>query len=464
MEKTHKEIVKKHYNALASKRDEWKKKNSFYHKELENLCRFLIPQNKKIIELGCGTGDLLKALHPSIGVGIDIAEEMVKIAQKKHPHLSFSVGDIQNLSINEPFDYVVLSDLIGNLEDVQKGLEELQKVTNEEARIILTCYNYFWEPAMIIAEKLGYKMPQPFQNWLTKKDIENLIYLADLEIVKKGDAVLIPIDIPYVTTFVNRYLARLPLFKNLCLVQYFIIRRKPHFYSDKEYTTSVIIPARNEEGNIEAAILRTPKVGKHTELIFVEGHSKDNTLSEIKRVMKKYGDKKDIKLIQQKNSNGKADAVRKGFEKATGEILMILDADLTVPPEDLPKFYHALRLRKGEYVQGSRLVYSMEKQAMRFLNIIGNKFFSIAFSWLLDQPIKDTLCGTKALYKSDYENLAKGRNYFGDFDPFGDFDLIFGAAKLNLKILEIPIRYRARTYGTTNIKRFTHGLILLKMT
>jgi glycosyltransferase involved in cell wall biosynthesis len=231
----------------------------------------------------------------------------------------------------------------------------------------------------------------------------------------------------------------------------------------KDYKVSVIIPARNEAGNIENAVKRTPKLGKWDELIFVEGNSSDNTKKEIERVIEKYKNKRNLVLINQGKGRGKGDAVRKGFAQAKGDILMILDADLTMPPEELPKYYRVISERIGEFVMGSRLVYPMENQAMRFLNILGNKFFSLAFSFLLDQKIKDTLCGTKVLFKDDYQQIVKNRSYFGDFDPFGDFDLIFGAAKLNLKIVEVPIRYKARTYGETNISRFKHGFLLLKM-
>lgn len=463
MNKTHTEKIKEYFNNIAEKRNYWKKKNWYYHDQIEKLYKFLVPKNKKILEIGCSNGDLLHSLVPSYGVGIDLSSEMIKIAEKKYPKLKFIQSDVQNLSIQENFDYIILSDLIGNLEDVQKAFEELAKVSNDRTRIIINYYNYLWEPILTFLDKLGLKMPQPAQNWLTQKDIENLLELANLEVIKKGNRILIPTFIAFISHICNKYLVNLPLFSNLSLIQYFVVKHKPNVYSDKEYSTSVIIPARNEAGNIEQAITRLPKLGSKTEIIFVEGHSKDETLEEIKRVIKKYNSK-DIKLVQQGKGSGKADAVRKGFDKATGDILIILDADLTVAPEELPKFYHALRLKKGEYIQGSRLVYSMEKQAMRFLNILGNKFFSISFTWLLGQQIKDTLCGTKAIFKNDYEELANNRSYFGDFDPFGDFDLIFGASKLNLKMLEIPIRYKARTYGKTNISRFSHGWLLLKMT
>jgi len=229
----------------------------------------------------------------------------------------------------------------------------------------------------------------------------------------------------------------------------------------EEPKVSVVIAARNESGNIKAIFDRIPQMGRETEIVFVEGHSKDDTYEAIEREIAAHPSTPSLLLKQP--GIGKADAIRVGFEKASGDILMILDADLTVPPEDLPRFYDALVSGTGEFINGVRLVYPMEKEAMRTLNFLGNKFFSLAFSWLLGQSIKDTLCGTKVLYETDYALIAANRSYFGDFDPFGDFDLIFGAAKLNLKIIDLPIRYRERTYGSTNISRWKHGVLLLRM-
>lgn len=455
--------VREYFNKVAFQRDEWKAKASYYHLKIEQLFKFLIPENKKVLEIGCGTGDLLAVVKPKYGLGIDISENMIKIAKKKHKKLNFKVQDAQNLQLNENFDYIIATDVIGNFEDVQKAFEELHKVSNEKTKIIITYYNFLWEPLLNLAEKLKFKIPQPLQNWLSSKDIENLLLLSNLEVIKKGSLILLPISLPIISDFINKYLAHLPIFKSLCLTSYFIVRKAPNIYSNTEYSVSIIIPARNEAGTIEQAVIRTPKLGRSTEFIFVEGGSKDDTLEEIKRVIQKYKNKKDLKLIKQGKGVGKGDAVRKGFAKASGEVLIILDADLTVPPEDLPKFYQAIRSGKAEFIIGSRLVYPMEREAMRFLNILGNNFFSLVFSFLLDSTIKDTLCGTKVLLKKDYQELTSNRSYFGDFDPFGDYDLIFGAAKLNLKILEIPIRYRARIYGTTNISRFKHGLLLFRM-
>jgi glycosyltransferase involved in cell wall biosynthesis len=328
--------------------------------------------------------------------------------------------------------------------------------------VILTYFNYLWEPVLRAGERFGIKRPQPDQNWLSLADLQNLLSLAGFQTISMGYKVLLPVRIPLLSSLCNRVLANLPLLRKLCLVETIIARPAPVPVPEETLSVSVVVPSRNERGNIENAVRRIPPMGRHTEIVFVEGNSRDGTAEEIERVIAAYPDR-DVKIVRQGSGVGKGDAVRKGFATATGDVLMILDADLTVPPEELPKFLKALRSGRGEFVHGSRLVYPMEKQAMRFLNTLGNKFFSLAFTWLLDQRFKDTLCGTKVLYRSDYERISAGRHYFGDFDPFGDFDLIFGAAKLDLKIVEIPIRYRERTYGTTQISRFRHGWLLLRM-
>jgi len=240
-----------------------------------------------------------------------------------------------------------------------------------------------------------------------------------------------------------------------------IARTKPQPQARPDYRCSVVIPARNEAGNIEEAVRRTPEMGLGTEIIFVEGHSTDQTWAEIGRVSNIHPGRM-IKVLKQQ-SRGKGGAVREAFGEATGDLLFILDADLTVPPEELPKFYELARSGTADFANGVRLVYPMEDEAMQFLNMVANKIFGLAFSWLLGQKIKDTLCGTKVLFREDYLALAKNRAYFGEFDPFGDFDLLFGAAKLNLRLVDLPIRYRARTYGQTNIHRWRHGWLLLRM-
>ncbi len=434
----------------------WKRKNRYYHESLERIVRFHVPAGASVLEIGCGNGDLLDALAPSRGVGMDISPSMVGQARSRYPHLVFLTGDAESLPIGEPFDYVILSDLIGHLGDVQRAFDELRRVCHPRTRIIVTYFNYLWEPLLRMGERLGMKRPQPGQNWLALEDIRNLLSLAGFQTIHQGYKLLLPVRVPLLSSFCNRVLANVPVLRKLALVELVVARPAPVPVPEASLSVSVVIPARNERGNIENAILRTPAMGRHTEIVFVEGNSSDGTAEEIERVIAAYPGR-DVKLVRQGDGKGKGDAVRKGFAAASGDVLMILDADLTVPPEDLPKFFRALASGRGEFINGSRLVYAMEKQAMRFLNTLGNKFFSLVFTFLLDQRFKDTLCGTKVIYRRDYERIAAGRGYFGDFD------LIFGAAKLDLKIVEVPIRYRDRTYGSTQISRFRHGLLLLRM-
>ena len=460
--KNKKNIIE-YMNQSALQRDKWIKRNKYYYRNLVNFLKYNIPENSKVLEIGCGTGYVLNELKPETGYGIDLSPEMIKKAGETYPHLKFLQMDAEDIKLKEKFDYIIISDTIGYFEDVQRVFYELHKVSHEGTRIIITYQNFLWLPLFNLAEMLRLKMPSKKINWLNRNDISNLLNITDYDIIKTGRRFLFPKFFPVISWLINKYIANLPLFNQLCLINFLIARPlniKP--LKNSRYSTTVIIPARNEKGNIEDALKRMPKFGKKLEIIFVEGNSTDDTLEEIKQVCKKYKNKLDVKWAKQ-DGKGKGDAVRKGFSMAKGDILMILDADLTVPPEDLTKFYDAIATGRGEYINGCRLVYPMEDEAMRFLNMIGNKFFSIMFSWLIGQRLKDTLCGTKVISKKNWENLVNNRSYFGDFDPFGDFDMIFGSSKMNLKIIEIPIRYKARTYGETNISRFSHGWLLLKM-
>jgi ubiquinone/menaquinone biosynthesis C-methylase UbiE len=446
-----------HWDSIAQKRDSWRSAGRWYHRRLQEVYAYLIPPGQTVLEIGCGTGDLLAALKPSHGAGIDFSPEMVKRAEEKHPDLEIIQADVHNLpSIRGPFDFIIFSDAVNDLWDVQRAFEQIHALCTPRTRIILNAYSRLWEFPLLLTAKLNLATPILNQNWLTSTDLTNMLNLAGFETIRTWQEILWPLPLG---GFANKVLVRFWPFRELAFSNFIIARPQPRPVQNP--SVSVIVPARNEAGNIKAIFERLPKMGSKTELIFVEGHSKDDTYATIERETSAHPTIPSL-LLQQKGI-GKADAVRRGFEHATGDVLMILDADLTVPPEDLPRFYETLISGKGEFINGVRLVYPMEAEAMRGLNFLGNKFFSLAFTWLLGQSIKDTLCGTKVLWKEDYEKIATNRTYFGDFDPFGDYDLIFGAAKLNLKILDLPIRYRERVYGSTNIHRWRHGLLLIRM-
>jgi SAM-dependent methyltransferase len=437
----------------------------YYSKELRRLVSTLAPAGGAILEIGCGLGDLLASLEGTRRVGVDVSPRMIEIARVRHPELDLRVADVERDPLPEgPFDAIVLSDAIGHLDDIQRGLSRLAPLLAPNGRLIVTYYNFVWEPVLKLAERLGLKTPWPEQNWLSMNDIQNLLSLSGFDVVRRGTDILVPVPVPVVSTLANRVGASIPGLREGALVDYFVARPLPDTMPSPEPTVSVICPCRNERGNIREAVERTPVMGTATELIFVDGNSTDGTREEILAVIAEYEGPLTLRLLDQGDGKGKGDAVRKGFDAAKHDVLMILDSDLTVPPEDLPKFYRALVTGKGEMINGVRLVYPMEGEAMRFLNLLGNKFFGAALSWLLEQPIKDSLCGTKVLYRKDYDRIAENRGFFGDFDPFGDFDLLFGAARLSMKIVDLPVRYRARTYGDTKISRFTNGWMLLKMT
>ena len=451
-----------HWNQIAAKKDKWNRCNSYYHRRLREVVRFVIPSGQRVIEIGCGKGELLASLQPSYGVGVDFSAEMIKQAEDSHPDLHFINIDAHELDLKDKFDFVILSDVVNDLWDVQSIFQKISGFTTPQSRIIINFYSRLWELPLGIIRKTGLAKSMLLQNWLTVEDINGLLSLANFEVIRNWEEIIWPVRTPVIDSLMNRFLAKIWPFGILALTHFIVAKPCTSVSTAQELPkVSVVIPARNEAGNIERILKSVPDMGAATELIFVEGGSTDDTYDVIEKAIKNNSHR-GTKLSRQ-TGKGKGDAVRLGFNNASGDILMILDADLTVPPEDLPRFYEALFKGKAEFVNGVRLVYPMEKEAMRFFNLLGNKFFSLIFSWLLGQPIKDTLCGTKVLWKKDYERIAANRSYFGDFDPFGDFDLLFGAAKLNLKIIEIPIRYRERTYGTTNISRWRHGWLLLRM-
>ncbi len=503
---THKQAIVGHFNQIAPELDRWQSLNCYYYRDLARLHQFLIPVGARVLEIGCGTGDLLSSVQPSVGVGVDISPITVNLAQKNHPNLRFYCADAETLTpekigyvsegpekgpiegpIDEPqtFDYIICANAASYFSDIQTVLSRLKPFCKPQTRLIISFHNYLWEPLLKLGEAIGQRRPQPPQNWLSMDDVANLLAVTGYIPLKRGRRLLVPRYIPGLSYVINRYLAPLPGIKHFGLTNYVVAR--PDFRADFQAgftpeaidssadsqtdsalekprlpSVSVIIPARNEAGNIEAAIARMPALGSHTEIIFVEGHSTDETWETIQKKVRYYRGPFKLKAFQQQGK-GKADAVRLGFAEATGDVLMILDADLTVPPEDLPHFLAAIASHRGEFINGSRLLYPRSKQAMPWLNTLANKTFALMFSFLLEQPLKDTLCGTKVLWRSDYERITAGRSYFGDFDPFGDFDLLFGAAKLNLHLVEVPIRYQPRSYGSSNIAHVKEGLVLVKM-
>lgn len=448
-----------YFDAFAADEQTWRRRNATYHRLVERAMRFHVPPATRVLEIGCGGGDLLAALCPEAGVGLDISPGMIEVARARHPQLRFEVAAGEEFDLGATFDYIILSDVMPYAHDLIALFERVAQHSGPRTRVVINSYSRVWRPLIGLAERLHLKPRKPLRNWVAPSDVRNALELAGLEAIVSTSRILMPKRIPLLTWFLNAVVANVWPFSALCLTYWIVARKRPVTFGP--CTVSVICPCRNEEGHVSEIVRRLPPIGDAIELVFVEGGSTDGTRAEIERQIERHPEL-DISLVQQPGS-GKGDAVRAGFAAAKYDVLMILDGDLSVRPEDLPKFYRALVSGTAELVNGSRLVYDVEPGAMRFLNMLGNRTFSRVFGAITGQQVKDTLCGTKVLLRSDYERLTAGRAYFGDFDPFGDFDLLFGASKLGLRIVDVPVRYQPRVYGTTNIHRWRHGVLLLRM-
>src|SRR3954469_16135784 len=458
-EQAHLGSIAAFFDRFSSVERRWRRRNRTYYRLIESIHRFLVPEGSSVLEIGSGSGELLAALAPARGVGIDVSERLVEAARSRHPDLDFVVAPGERFCRDETFDYIVLSDLVPFAFDLQSLFRNVRKMTHDRSRVVIHSYSQVWRPVIRLAETLRLKPRKPISNWVTPGDVRNLLDLTGFEVVSVSRQILLPKKIPLLTALLNGVVARIWPLSHLCLTWWVVARPKPD--PGRDQSVSIIVPCRNEAGMIEEILDRTPELGSHTEIIFVEGGSTDGTREEVERQIA-LRPSRDVVLLTQ-TGTGKGDAVRLGFERARGDLLMILDADLTVAPEDLDKFYRAVVDGRAELANGSRLVYDMQRGAMQFWDLLRNKVFSAVFTSPIQQPVKDTLCGTKVLRKRDYDAIVRSRTYFGDFDPFGDFDLLLGAARLRLKIVDVPVRYAARTYGDTNISRWRHGWLLLKM-
>jgi hypothetical protein len=461
------ERTRDHLAKIAARRESWINRNKYYYELLNRLFRFLVEPEKKVLSVRSDTGNLLAVVRPSSGKGIEICDEIAEIAKQRNPSFEFAVAfpDKQEFqrafNPDEKFDYIFFND-IGDTVDVLQALRNLRPLCQRHTRVLITTYNHLWEPFVTFAEWIGMKVPRTEQNWLSTSDIQNLLKLAGFEALETHRIVLFPKYLPLVSGFLNRFCARLPFLSKLCMTQVVVARMLPMPVLREKLEVSVVIPCKNEKGNVEDAVRRIPHLAGRTELIFCDDQSTDGTAEEVLRVQSLYPGTN----IRLEHGPGvcKSRNVWTGFDSAKGDILMILDADLTTIPEELPYFVDVMVSGQAEFVNGSRLVYPVPKGAMTGANMLGNKFFSVAFTYLLGQRVKDTLCGTKVLWRSDWQRIKPMLGSWGIEDRWGDYELLFGAAKLNLKILDLPVHYQERIYGSTKMtKVFRNGLVMLKM-
>jgi SAM-dependent methyltransferase len=459
------------YDALGAERERWLARSRYYYMALERLLRFLVPPGQRVLDVGCGNGDQLAALEPCHGVGIDLSGGMLDLAARKHPHLELHHAAAETLSLPRHeargeeggFDCIIMVNVIGELADILAAFKRLRPFVRADTRLVIVHYNHLWQPLFPLAVRLGLKLDNPTQNWLSPPDLHSFLHLAGFEVVRSGVRMPCPKYVPGVAELTNGVIGRLPLLRQLGFVRFLVARpRMPLARHPDAHSVSVVVPCKDEEGNVPDIPARVPEMGAFTEIVFVDDQSSDATADRVRQAIATYPRRR-IKLVKGPG-RGKGAAVRAGLSEATGDVFMILDADMTVMPEDLPAFFDAITQNKGELVMGTRLVYPLAPQAMRTPNILGNKFFAAVFSLLLEQRITDTLCGTKVLLRRDYARILEARNLFGDVDRWGDYDWIFGAAKSNLAIVEIPVHYTPRVAGDTKMrKRLRNSLTMLRM-
>jgi hypothetical protein len=414
-------------------------KNSYYNENIRKLYASIVRPGKSVLEIWCGSGNTLSCTYTMGAAG---RNEGIRHASSAH------------LGKSGSFDYILVHDAAEYTHDIWEMLESLKGKSRKGTYVIISFINPVWEPVIKIANALGVRVKDKAHNHISRHLIRDMLEFNDFSVLLEGQRMLVPKRVPVVSRFFNAYACNVPVLRRLCLVQYMVARYDGSREKKRNLSCSVIIPCFNEEGNIRSAIGRVPKMGRFTEVVVVDDGSKDGTAQAVRSVMRK---KRHVKLVTYEGNRGKGYAVKHGFEKATGDVLMILDADMTVPPEELPRFFLLLEEGKGQFINGTRMIYPMEEQAMKGLHVIGNYVFGKIFSWLLGRRISDTLCGTKVLMRKDYEKIEMGKC------KWGDFDLLFGAAKLRLSIVEVPVHYMKRVAGESKMKTWKHGFVLLKM-
>lgn len=427
---------------------------------LRRLLAGIVPAGCAVLQVGCGRGDLLASLSPGVGVGVEPSPDLAEQAHRRHSSIRVYAAPLDDFQVEGSFDYILVTDGLVDCFDVDDLLKCVARCAGDSTRVIITNHSRLWRPILKVARALGLARPRFGDTWFSPADLRAALGRCGFEVISASPEVLLPVPVPVAATIANRFLARLPLLRSLCLHDAFVARKVP-VPDRRALGVSVIVPARNEAGHVARLMREIPPMGAWTEVIFVEGNSTDGTLAALDALVRERGDPR-VRLIRQPGK-GKGDAVRAGFAEARGDVLMILDADLTVPAETLPSFYEIVASGHADLANGTRLVYGMDGKAMRFLNLLANRLFARAFTYVLGQQVRDTLCGTKVMRRDLYERIAANRAYFGDADPFGDFDLLLGAARFHAKIADVPIRYRERAYGKTNISRFRHGMLLLRM-
>jgi 2-polyprenyl-3-methyl-5-hydroxy-6-metoxy-1,4-benzoquinol methylase/Ni2+-binding GTPase involved in maturation of urease and hydrogenase len=450
----HDEEIRRHFDGIAPVYDRYRDQNRYYNDYLTRWCRAMLPPGGRVLDVGCGWGNVLAAVDPDEGLGIDISPAMIEQAKRVHEgtRLRFERSAIEDFAPKETFDAAICVNTLEYTYDVGVVLDKIHASLRDNGRLLTTTANPLWSPIFHAASKLGLRIPESQRLFITLADLTNMLALHGFEVVYEEMALPLPKWIPLLSGLVNWTLPRIPVARMASSMHVVVARKVPP--ARRDYSVSIVIPCHNEIGNVDRCIKETKKLGSKTELIFVDDGSTDGTAAAIKPELNKDVE---VKVLSYTPNRGKGAAVKAGFDMAQGDILLIVDADLTTHPEELPAVIEAMATGRAEFVNGTRFVYPMEGRAMKWLNYIGNRMFTLLVSLIMERRISDTLCGTKAMFRSNYKHMTMGR------DPWGDYDFLFGAAQQRLVLRELPVHYRERTAGVSKMKSLRHTINLLRM-
>lgn len=439
----------------------WRRRYRYYYSKLNEYLRFIVPEGESVLLLRCDDGDMLHALRPARAVGIDAEPEMIAAAGRRHPEMIFHQAQYHRFEVDGPFEYVILNDMCGDVYDLSALLNRIAALCTPTSRVVIVQHNYLWRPLLRLAGRLGLKRPEPPQNWLSPGDLQVFLYAAGFETVAVHHKLFMPVSFMGAGRLINAALGVLPFCSRLASTQILVARLLPDPRQPEPGSCTVVLTTRNERENIEPMVKAIPRIAADTEILFVEGHSTDGTRQEIARVIDAYPEK-NIRLLVQ-SGEGQGDAIRLGFREARGDIVVLLEADQTSPAADVRQAWEVIAAGRADYVNGSRFIYPRARGAMPAGNTLGNYLFAAWFTWFLGQRTSDVLCGLKAISKAQFRRLERQWGFLGVSDPFGDFELIFGAARLGLRICEVPTRYHPRQHGHSKTRLLKHGCMLLRM-
>tara|TARA_B110000977_G_scaffold125183_1_gene160299 strand:+ start:1495 stop:2904 length:1410 start_codon:yes stop_codon:yes gene_type:complete len=430
-----------YYLKNKESRENFLKKKNFLFDEISKALNYLINDSNYVKFFCCGNSSIVNKVNSKNIYINEINNTFINSLTKSE----IKKEDEINKNLN--FDHIVIAD-IEHQKFITKNLIDLNEKIDNECRVIVLSKSIFWSTLINFYKKIKNIGPDK-NNFLPYSNLRKIFLNTNFEIVKNEKIIFFPFQFSLLTKFINQ-IFRFPVLNFFCMINLTVLKKvQKKNYQAEGKKISFIIPCKNEGGNIKFFYEKIINSTINAEFLFGNDNSSDNTLDEIKKLQQAIPNK-EIKIYDGPGVC-KSENVYKGINLASGEIILIYDADLTVSFDDLVNSINLLLKTDADFINCTRMIMPQQKNAMKFLNFYGNLFFAFLFSILFKQKITDTLCGTKIFFKKDWEQIKKYNNTWGAKDLWGDFDLLLGAYKNNLKIVENPISYTDRKEDETKM-------------